>query len=198
MKLCAFALFAILASSAAGNDVIKGNSFGNPSAPLLMEIFSDFECPACKTFHDHEFPQLMRDFIANGKLYVVYRYYPLPMHQHGREAAEVVCAAAQFGKYSEVSEALFARQAQWSADGKVAEAADSVLTKSEQQKLRNLLKSSAVQSEIERDLAEGRSVPVQGTPTALVTYRLRRYPLSGSGVMNYALVKALLDDLLSK
>jgi len=32
----------------------------------------------------------------------------------------------------------------------------------------------------------------------LVTYRLRRYPVTGAGVMNYTLMKALLDDLLKK
>src|SRR5579872_3250499 len=99
MRLGTLALLAILVSSAAGVDVIKGNAYGRPDAPLMIEVFSDFECPACKTFHDIEVPQLMRDYVQPGKAYLIYRYYPLAMHPHGREAAEFVCAAAQIGKY---------------------------------------------------------------------------------------------------
>jgi protein-disulfide isomerase len=198
MKLCTLALLGLLTAGATGSDIIKGNAYGSPNAPMMMEVFSDFECPACKNFHDTEVPQLMRDYVATGKVYLVYRYFPLPMHRYGRVAAELVCAAAQFGKYQQAADSLFARQQQWSVDGKVEQAVDNVLTASEQQKLKSLVKAPAVQEEINHDLEYGQAVPVPSTPTVLVTYRLRRYPMSGSGVLNYTLVKALLDDLLKK
>ena len=198
MRLAILVLLALVPCGAAGNDILKGNTYGSPNAPVMLEVFSDFECPACKSFHDTEFQQLVRDFVQPGKAYLIYRYFPLPMHQHSRVAAEYVCAAAQIGKYQQAAEALFAHQAQWSADGKVAETVDDVLTASEQEKVRHLLKSPAVQNEIDHDVEEGRALPVQGTPTVLVTYRLRRYPLTGAGVLNYTLLKAFLDDLLKK
>lgn len=198
MKLITLALLALLAGAAPSGDAIKGNSYGSPSAPLLIEVFSDFECPACKSFHDSEVPQLMRDYVLPGKAYLVYRYFPLAMHPHGREAAEWVCAAAQIGKYQQAADALFAHQQQWAADGKVKQTVDTVLSAGEQQKVSGLLKSSAVQEEINHDMAEGGQVPITGTPTMLVTYRLKRYPVSGVGVLNYSLVKSLLDDLLKK
>ncbi len=198
MKLCTLVFLAMAVCGATGPDIIKGNSYGSPSAPLLMEIFSDFECPACKNFHDTEVPLLMRDYVTQGKVYLVYRYFPLSGHLHGRQAAEVVCAAAQIGKYQEAADALFARQQQWSVDGKVEETVNNVLTAAQQQRVKSLLKAPAVQDEINHDLAEGAAVPVQSTPGMLVTYRLKRYPVSGAGVLNYSLVKALLDDLLKK
>ena len=198
MRFCTLVLAAILTAGAASVDTIKGNSYGSPNAPLMIEIFSDFECPACKNFHDTEFPQLMKDYVVTNKAYVIYRYYPLAMHPHGREAAELVCAAAQIGKYQQVADNLFARQMQWSADGKVEQAADNVLTYEEQKKVHSLLKSPEVQGQIQHDMQEGAGVPVQGTPALLVTYRLRRYPVNGAGVLNYTLLKALLDDLLKK
>ena len=198
MRLCTLLLAAILCAGATAGDSIKGNSYGTPNAPLMIEIFSDFECPACKTFHDKEFPLLMHDYVQTNKAYVIYRYYPLAMHPHGRQAAELVCAAAQIGKYQEAADALFARQLQWSADGKVEQAVDNVLTAAEQKKVHDLVKSPAVQEQIQHDMQEGNGVPVQGTPALLVTYRLRRYPVNGAGVLNYTLLKALLDDLLKK
>ena len=198
MKLVTLALLALFAGAATSGDIIKGNAYGSPSAPLLIEVFSDFECPGCKTFHDTEVPQLMKDYVLPGKAYLVYRYFPLAMHPHGREAAEWVCAAAQIGKYQQAADTLFAHQQQWAADGRVEQTVDSVLTASEQQKVKSLLKTPAVQEEINRDMAEGVQVPITSTPGLLVTYRLKRYPVSGVGVLNYSLVKSLLDDLLKK
>jgi len=198
MKLPALLILALLASAAAGGDIIKGNAFGDPKAPLLIEIFSDFQCPGCKSLHDSELPQLINDYVVPGKAYLIYRYFPLDGHPFGRPAAEYVCAAAQVGKYKQAADALFSRQQQWSMDGKVEQTVNDVLTASEQQKVKSLLKSPAVQDQIAHDLQEGRALPVASTPTLLVTYRLKRYPLAGSGAMNYELVKSFLDDLLKK
>lgn len=198
MKLPILAVFALLTCAAAGADDLRGRAYGSPNAPVMMEVFSDFECPACKSFHDSEVPQLMREYVTQGKVYLIYRYFPLQMHPHGRQAAELVCAAAQLGKYQEAADALFARQQQWSVDGKVEQAVDTILTSAQQQKLKTLLKSPVVQEEINKDVDEGKGVPVQGTPALLVTFRLRRYPVNGVGVLNYTLLKAFLDDLLKK
>src|ERR1700683_2791859 len=130
MKLYLFAL-AALPVIAGAPDLMKGNTFGNPKAPLLIEVFSDFECPACKYMHDKEIPEIMKYFVDKGKAYMIYRYDPLQMHQHSREAAELVCAAAQTGKYVQAANALFANQESWSKDGRVAETLDAVLTPAE-------------------------------------------------------------------
>jgi protein-disulfide isomerase len=129
---------------------------------------------------------------------MIYRYFPLPSHPHSRQAADLVAAAARIGKWEAVGNALFAKQQQWSQDGKVQEAADAVLTPAEQKKVNALLTDPGVKREIDRDLEMGRALPVQYTPTLLVTYRLRRYPLAGNGVLNYTLLKSFLDDLLKK
>ena len=198
MKLYVLALAAALPAIAAAPDLTKGNTFGNPKAPLLIEVFSDFECPACKHMHDEEVPQIMKDFVDKGKAYMIYRYDPLQMHQHSRQAAEFVCAAAQTGKYVQASNALFAKQKDWSADGRVAETIDAILTPEERKKVRALLKAPAVQTEITHDMDEAVAFQVPGTPTLLITYRERRYPLSGPGVMEYSLVKSFLESLLAK
>ena len=198
MKLYVIALAAALPGMAATPDTLKGNTFGNPKAPLLIEVFSDFECPACKYMHDEEVPPIMKDFVDTGKAYMIYRYDPLPMHKHSREAAELVCAAAQTGKYVQAANALFAKQESWSRDGHVAETLDAVLTPDERKKVRALLKAPAVQTEITHDLEEAATMQVPGTPTLLITYRGRRYPLSGPGVMKYVWVKSFLDSLLAK
>lgn len=176
----------------------KGNTFGTPSAPIVVEIFSDFQCPACKKLHDDELPMMIKDYVVPGKVYVIYRYFPLPGHAYGRQSAELACACAQFGKYVDAANILFARQEVWANDGKVAETVDTILTPAQQKKVRILIKDPTVQSQINRDLEEGRTIPVPSTPTMLVTYRSKQYPLSGPGALNYSLVKAVLDELLAR
>jgi protein-disulfide isomerase len=198
VKLRAVVLLALAASLATGTDYIKGNSFGNPSAPVMVEVFSDFQCPGCKVFHDTEFSRLMKEYVAPGKVYLIYRYFPLDMHPYGKKAAEVVAAAAQLGKYEQAADIAFAKQQEWGASGKIEETVDNVLTSAEQQKLKGLMQSPAVQQTITHDLNEGKAVPIPGTPTLVVTYRLKRYTLGGREVLKYEWVKATLDDLLSK
>src|ERR1700757_1584913 len=98
MRLYLLALAALLPGLAAAPDLIKGNAIGDPKAPILVEVFSDFQCPACKRFHDEELPRIVNDYVTPGKAYVVYRYFPLPQHTYARKAAELVCACAQIGK----------------------------------------------------------------------------------------------------
>jgi protein-disulfide isomerase len=198
MKLYVIALAAALPGIAAAPDIVKGNTFGNPKAPVMIEVFSDFQCPACKYMHDEEVPKLMKDFVDKGKAYIIYRYDPLQMHKYGRQAAEFVCAAAQTGKYVQAANALFAKQESWSQDGRVAETVDAVLTPDERKKVRALLQAPAVQAEITHDVEEATSLQVPGTPTLLITFQGRRYPLTGKGVMEYIWVKSFLDSLLAK
>ena len=196
MKLCIAALVALLPGLAAAPVTINGNAFGDPKAPILVEVFSDFQCPACKRFHDEQLPLIVKDYVAPGKAYLVYRYFPLPQHTYGRKAAELACACAQLGKYEPAANILFAKQAAWSQDGKLDETLAAVLTPAEQKKVMTLVKDPRVQNPIEHDLAEGRALPVASTPTVLVTYRSRQFRLFGEGLFNYRWVKAAFDDLL--
>jgi protein-disulfide isomerase len=196
MKLYIAALAAMLPGLAAAPDTPKGNAFGNPNAPITIEVFSDFQCPACKRFHDEELPLIVKDYVTPGKVYLVYRYYPLPQHTYGRKTAEIACACAQLGKYEAVANALFAYQVSWSQDGKVDQTVATVLTPAEQKKVTELVKDPSVQQVIERDLAEGREVPVSSTPTLLVTFKSQRFRIFGDGLFNYKWVKATFDDFL--
>jgi protein-disulfide isomerase len=196
MKLCIAALAALLPALAAPPDAHNGAAIGDPNAPVLIEVFSDFQCPGCKRFHDEDLPLIVKDYVATGKAYLVYKYFPLPQHTYGRKAAELVCACAQIGKYEPAADILFAKQGAWSLDGKLDETLASVLTPSERKKVAALIKDPSVQKPIDRDLAEGLALPVKSTPTVLVTYKSRKYPLFGEGLFNYRWIQATLDDLL--
>ncbi|HUD98868.1 MAG TPA: thioredoxin domain-containing protein [Bryobacteraceae bacterium] len=196
MKVHVAALAVLLPAFAAPTDAIHGNAFGDPKAPITIEVFSDFQCPACKRFHDEQVPLIVKDYVSAGKVYLVYRYFPLPQHPYGRKAAELVCACAQLGKYEPAADILFAKQAAWSQDGKLDETLAAVLTPTERKKVDELVKDPSVQDPINHDVAEGRALPLASTPTVLITSKSKQFKLQGQGLFNYTWVKATLDDLL--
>ena len=51
---------------------------GNNTAPIIMEVYSDYQCSHCKQFHDDILPSVIRDYVNTGKLYLIHRDFPLP------------------------------------------------------------------------------------------------------------------------
>lgn len=43
-----------------------GATVGSTKAPVVIEVFADFQCPACKQFVTLELPSLMTDFVQPG------------------------------------------------------------------------------------------------------------------------------------
>jgi protein-disulfide isomerase len=195
MKFFALALALLLPAMAAAPDIM-GNAFGNPNAPITMEIFSDFQCPACKNLHENTLPEIMREFVTPGKVYLIQRYFPLQGHPYGLLSAEYVCAASRVGKFEQTSNILFATQPVWSENGHVEQTVDTVLTPTEAKKVKSLVNDPGVQAQIQHDVLEGRAVPVTQTPTLLVTHAMRRYPIAG--LTDYGLLRSFLNDLLKK
>src|ERR1035441_8045311 len=157
MKLIAAVLATILPCLAASPAADKGKLLGNPSAPVTIEIFSDFECPMCKTFHERTVPLLMRDFVTSGKACIISREFPLniPAHKYSREAANYATAAARIGQYDAVAHVLFQNQESWETSGKVWDTVASVLTPEQQKKVKSLVGDSSVVDEVQADVDYG-------------------------------------------
>jgi protein-disulfide isomerase len=193
MRLSVAALVALAPTLLAAPAIDKGKAFGNPSAPITIELFSDFQCPSCRSLHMGLLPQIMRDYVVPGKAYLVYREFPLPGHNHSREAAAYACAAARVGKYEQVADALFQNQPSWSNDGKVFETVATALTPAEQKKVQVLAKDPAVLSEVDQEVLEGQAERVNSTPTMLIIHGPKKYPIAGG--LNYNLLRSFLDGL---
>jgi protein-disulfide isomerase len=194
MKVLVLALAALLPCLAASSDADPGKSLGSPNAPIRIEVFSDFECPACKGLHEQILPLVMKDYIIPGKVFLVSREFPLRMHQYSREAANYATAAARLGKYQQVADALFLTQVTWEVSGKVWDTVANVLTPAEAQKVQLLAKDPSVLSEVQRDVDAGMAAGINQTPTMFVTRGTSRFPVTG--MVNYNLLRSMLDGLL--
>lgn len=189
-------LLTVAAAGAAGQTPSPGKTRGVPMAAVTIEVFSDFQCPACKALHEETLKPLVADYVDKGKVYLVHRDFPLPMHAYAREAACLACAAGRVGKYELIADTLFSSQGSWSKDGKVEDAVSRVLTPADAKKVLALSKTPEIVAEVEHDAQKGRDAKLQQTPTMIVMHKSKTYPVAG--VVSYPILRRFIDQLLTQ
>jgi protein-disulfide isomerase len=84
------------------------NLLGDPSAQVVLLIFSDFQCPFCARFNSDTMPTLKKRFVDTGQVRLAFRHLPLPIHDRAQAAAEGAECAARQQKFWPMHDALFA------------------------------------------------------------------------------------------
>lgn len=49
-------------------NLTDGDVLGSATAPVVMQVYADFQCPACRLFVVNELPSLVKDFVEPGTL----------------------------------------------------------------------------------------------------------------------------------
>ncbi len=174
-------------------------TLGSPSAPIVMEVFSDYSCPVCRSFYMGAIRPLLEDYVASGKLRIIHRDFPLTGvvgHEHSRQAALYETAAARIGKFEEVDAALYDKQAIWSRDGSVDAVVAAVLPPRDMARVREMVQSGKVDSYVDSDKALGTAKRVSSTPTVYVTAHGRTELVPGN--VSYSLLRRFLDEQLQR
>ncbi|MGP8243926.1 MAG: DsbA family protein [Bryobacteraceae bacterium] len=193
-KVFASAVLLSIGCLAAGPKFDTDKMIGGANAPITLEVFSSFDCPHCRVFHEEIAPRLMNDYVLRGKVCLVSREFPL--HPWAHDVAVYATAAARLGKYQLVAGTMFRTQDSWALTGRWWEAMATVLTAEEQKKVQALAKDPGVAAEVQRDLEQGERDGVNATPTIVMTAHGQRTELP-PGLPNYDLLKSLLDNALS-
>lgn len=186
----------LLLMPAAGSLLAQGKLDGTVMAPVKLEVFSDFQCPGCKQLHEGALRQLREEFVTKGKVQLLHREFPLPMHKYAKEAAHLACAAEKLGKYTAVSDALFRDQDLWSTTGRLEETVAKVLSPAELAKLKALAKDPRIAGEVEADRAMGVHHDLKQTPTIVFTHKGKSQPVSGA--VSYPILRRYVESLLAQ
>jgi len=153
---------------------VKMNSMGNADAPVKVDVWEDFQCPACKLYSQQFEPQLVANYVETGKVFYTFHNYPFIDSQtstkESHQAANAaMCAAAQ-GRFWDYHDILFAN---WIGEN-VGSFTDKRLVAFAQALNLNLtdfktcFNQNQYQAEIEKDLSDATSKGVTGTPTIFV------------------------------
>lgn len=148
-------------------------SFGTPGAPVVLVIFSDFQCPYCR----EEAKMLRENVVATYPKQVRVYFKDLPLEQIHNWAKPAALAgrcvfrqnAGMFWRYHDW---VFEAQDKLTAENfrdKVMEFANQNDLDSLQ--LRQCLDTKATLAEVEKSVAEARELRVMSTPTLFVNGR---------------------------
>lgn len=159
---------------------VSGRTWGDPSAPVRVVAFEDFQCPFCAQHTHGVESQLAVEFVATGQ--VLYEFHHMaflgPDSIRAAQASECAVEQNQFWPFHDV---LFQRQGQensgvYSIDrlriygGEV----DAALPADawDQKAFESCLDSDRTKVIVERMTAEAGSVGVHSTPSFLVNGKL--------------------------
>ena len=149
----------------ADNDPI----IGNPNAPITIIEFSDFQCPFCARFHIETLPSIMNEYIDKGQVKLVFRDFPIQsIHPNAVPASIASECANEQGKFKEMHDTLFENQNEWSNQ----KLDNVIITFSkyasnmglEEKEFDSCLKNGKYIDEIQKDLNDGRTYGITGTP----------------------------------
>lgn len=157
---------------------------GNKNAKVVMIEYSDFECSYCQRFHPTM--QKIVDAYPNQVAWV-FRHFPLSFHQHAEAAANASECASEQGKFWEYSDKLYENQKSLGDSLYEKLAGDLKLNVS---KFKSCMSAKKYASRVSRDLDEGSSFGVDGTPGTFINGQLV------PGALPYESIKQMVDAAL--
>lgn len=137
---------------------------GDHNAPLVLLMYADFECGACRLFERDAWPAVQRDYLEKRRL--VFAFQPFPLQSRGEaaieEAALARCAGHQ-GKFWEAHDALYGSVGLDVASKREAVSAATGLSQP-------TLSACVVEerSHVRRSVAEANRLGIEGTPSFLI------------------------------
>lgn len=172
-------------------------AMGNPSAPVTVVEFADYQCPYCLRFTKTTFPYLKRAYIDSGKVRWVALNLPLPFHKDARKAAQAALCAGEQDKFWEMREELFRNPQQLAREHLPKHAASVGL---DVESFNACLGSSRHLADIDQDAKDASAVRLTGTPSFIVgktaSDKITGQVIIGAqplNVFNAAIDKAMAD-----
>jgi protein-disulfide isomerase len=135
-------------------------TLGNPDAPVTFVEFSDIECPYCARFYSDGLVGI-RKLVDQGKVYFVYKHFPLNFHPEAIPGALAIECAADQGKWIEMHDLIFENQDSLRESQYKSWA---VQIGMDATKFNNCFNSEKYLSKINADYQLGQSIGVKGTP----------------------------------
>jgi protein-disulfide isomerase len=176
-------------------------TLGKQDAAVTMIEFADFQCPFCKRHFDDSFDQIKQEYIDSGKLKYVHMNYPLDFHPNAMPSANAAECANEQGKFWEYHDKLYATQTDWQNQDTTNAIAtfkqygvDLGLNAAQ---FNSCLDLNKYQSKIDKEIQDGSSYGVSGTPTFYIGNDKAGYT-AVEGTQPYASWKQTIDQHLQQ
>jgi protein-disulfide isomerase len=152
-----------------------GLSLGDPNAAVTIDVFEDFQCPACRSFTESTEPLIIQNLVAAGKARYVFHNYPF-LDGNGvgsgesDQAANASMCANEQGKFWDMHNILYAN---WNGENQGAFSNRRLQAMAESIGLdmdafNSCFNANKYEAEIQADFDLGGEMGVSGTPTVFV------------------------------
>ncbi|HTX92120.1 MAG TPA: thioredoxin domain-containing protein [Anaerolineales bacterium] len=148
------------------------NTMGDPGAKVKLDVWEDFQCPACKHYSENIEPLVVNDYVVTGKVFYTFHFYPFLDGGQGEShqaAYAAMCAAAQ-GQFWYYHDTLFANWLGENAgsftDARLTGMAVAIGLNMDD--FNQCYKAGTYAAQVQQDYADGTTRGVQGTPTVMV------------------------------
>ena len=174
--------------------VLKDRPFKGPAnAKVTIVEFSDYQCPFCTRGYNTIETQVLKEYGDKVKFY--YMNFPLPMHPWAQPAAVAAeCALLQNkDAYWTLYNYYFTNQKEITPQNLKEKTLEALKdSKIDIAKFNECFDNNKTADEVKRQMAEGQSVGVTGTPAFIINGRLV------SGAQPFENFKAVIDDELNR
>jgi len=168
---------------------------GDPDAPVVLAVFEDFKCPACKFFEENVLPQLERDYISSGQAQLYFFNFPFIGPDSTTAAVAGECAYQQneaaFWEYKTI---LFRAQGpesqQWATPARLEELANN-LGDLDAAALRECTEEDRYADLVASERRLGEDAGVTGTPSLYID------GVKLENANDYSAVQTAIDEALA-
>lgn len=138
---------------------------GNPAAPVTLVEYSDYQCPFCRRFTLNVLPQIQEQYIDTGVVRLVYKDFPLHIHDAAIEAAVATHCAGVQGQYYPYHDLLFERAEDITLENLVVWADELEL---DIDQFTTCQQDPAMEQRVLQSIQEAKQFGVVGTPSFLI------------------------------
>jgi protein-disulfide isomerase len=180
----------------------QGTALGDPSAPVKVVVYEDFQCPVCRNYTETIEPQIIQNDVVTGKVYYQFKQFPFidtnSTTKESHQAANASMCAADQGKFWEYHDMLFVNwngenQGSFSNKRLAAFAQDLGLNMNE---FNTCFQNNTFKDQINKDYAEGVAAGVTGTPSIFVDGKIVQP--SPNTVPSYSDIQKAIDAAMPK
>jgi protein-disulfide isomerase len=170
-------------------------TMGNPKAKVVLIEYAAPSCPVCARFNSDTFPQVKKNYIDTGKVYYVFRLFPL---RSDDGAAEKIARCLPEDKYFDFIDLLFRNQPKWDVEYGVLDVHGGLVTLGRiagmsAEQVDKCISNTSEDDIINQVAKDGETkYSITGTPTIVVDG-----VSAGSHFFTYDEIKTLLDTALA-
>lgn len=152
----------------------QGTAMGDPNAPVKIDVWEDFQCPACTSYSFIVETKIAEEYVATGVVYYVFHQYPFiddlaPTAESDQAANASMCASEQ-GRFWDYHDILYTN---WDGENEGAFTDERLITMAEilgldMDAFEACFAENTYKAQIEQDLKDGKERGVNGTPSVFV------------------------------